>query len=228
MRNLYTEKVLDKFQTALDDARKEVAEGFTKVSISARNNKMGEVASVSTLPYLTCPPTCKGTCGPDCYAANMANRRGNVLKAYARNTALAIDRPAEYWRQVNEAMAGVRFFRFHVSGDILNYSYLTEMVRACQSNPHCDVLCFTKRHAMVNEWIGRNGDLPANLHILYSGWSNLEPVNPYNLPETNVYDDEHPKADDWLECGGNCFQCGCRGLGCWQARKGDVIAFKMH
>lgn len=228
MRNLYNDRVMDRFKEALAEARREVLDGYDKVSISNSNSKMGEVASVSLLPYLSCPGTCKDTCGAQCYAANIANRFKTVRRLYALNQALATYRPESYWKQVREAMAGVRFFRFHVSGDILNEDYFDGMVEACRANPHCEALCFTKRYAFVNGWIARNGDLPANLHILYSGWSNLEPVNPYNLPETNVYDDEHPKADEWLECGGNCFQCGCRGLGCWQARKGDVIAFKMH
>ncbi len=227
MRNLYTEKVLDKFNTALAEARAEVLNGWDRVTISNSNSKMGEVASVSLMPYLTCP-ACKGTCGPACYAANIANRYKNVLRSYARNTALAIYKPATYWAQVNEAMAGVRFFRFHVAGDILTEGYFDEMVEACKRNPHCEVLCFTKRYAYVNAWMDENGDLPGNLHILFSGWSNLAPTNPHNLPETNVYDDQHPKAEEWLECGGNCFQCGCRGLGCWQAKRGDVVAFKMH
>ena len=229
MANYYNEKVLAKFNAALEDAKQEVKAGAVDhVSISTGNIKMGQVQSVSLLPFLTCPARCKGTCGPDCYAAKIANMRPSVLKAYARNTALALLDPVKYWTDITYAMAGARFFRFHVSGDILNADYFENMIHACWNNPHCEVLCFTKRYEVVNAWIEENGDLPANLHILFSGWSNLETINPYNMPETNIFSDTCPPAETWLLCGGNCFECGCRGVGCWQARKGDVIAFKKH
>lgn len=229
MANYYNEKILAKFNTALAAAKKDVMNGnVNSVSISGKNQKMGAVASVSTLPFITCPARCKGTCGGDCYAAKLANLRPSVLRSYANNTALAMLRSGKYWQDVNRAMCGVRFFRFHVSGDIMNAEYFANMVDACIANPHCETLVFTKRYEIVNAYIKTFGDLPANLHILFSGWENLNPVNPYNLPETNVYSRGEEPRETWLLCGGNCFECGCRGVGCWQARKGDVIAFQKH
>ena len=222
-----TKAIVDKFNAALKAAREEVAAGsITSVTISRGNVKMGAVPSVSTLPFITCPGRCQGTCSGVCYAAKIANMRSSVLKSYARNTALAMMKPDLYWMGIRYAIAGSRYFRFHVSGDILNVSYFAEMVRAAQDNPHCSILAFTKRYEIVNAWIDANGDLPKNLHILFSGWEDMEVINPHNLPETNVYDDQ--PREEWLLCGGNCFECGCRGVGCWQARNGDVIAFKKH
>lgn len=229
MASYYNENTLAKFMAALDQAKQEVKAGTVNtVSISKGNVKMGAVASMSTLPFLTCPARCKGTCGADCYAAKIANMRPSVLTAYARNTALAMLKPALYWSGINYAMAGARFFRFHVSGDIMNADYFAEMVKACKNNPHCETLVFTKRYEIVNAWIDENGDLPENLHILFSGWTNLKAINPHNMPETNIFDSKNPPADTWLICGGNCYECGCRGVGCWQAKKGDVVAFKKH
>ena len=228
MSNYYNEKVLAKFTEALKEAKKEVKAGKVAApSISKGNNKMGSVPSVSTLPFITCPGRCKETCSKECYAAKIANLRGSVLKSYARNTALLMMKPELYWQGVRLAMMGTRFFRFHVSGDILNKEYFQNMIAACKANEHCQVLVFTKRYEIVNDYIRNNGDLPENLHILFSGWEDMKPVNPYNLPETNVYGNEGP-AENWLLCGGNCFKCGCRGVGCWQAQRGDVIAFKKH
>lgn len=228
MANYYNDSVIGKFQAALKEAKEEVKAGkIAAASISKGNNKMGAVASVSTLPFITCPARCKGTCGKECYAAKIANLRGSVLKSYARNTALLMLRPDLYWQSVRLVMAGTRFFRFHVSGDIVNKVYFENMIAACKDNSHCQVLVFTKRFEVVNAWIRENGDLPKNLHVLFSGWENMKPVNPYKLPETNVFGNEGP-AESWLVCGGNCFECGCRGVGCWQAQKGDVIAFKKH
>lgn len=229
MANYYTEAIMQKFTAAIREAMDEVREGkVTTTTISGKNSKMGEVASVSLPPFLTCPGRCKGTCAHECYAAKIANLRKTVLTSYARNYAMAVLRPDLYWADVERAMMARRFFRFHVSGDILNSEYFERMIEACRKNPHCTVLVFTKRYEIVNAWIQKNGDLPQNLRLLFSGWNNLKPDNPYNLPETTVYEkDEEPK-EEWLLCGGNCFECGCRGCGCWKAEKGETIAFRKH
>ena len=227
MANYYNEKVMAKFQEALKEAKQEVKAGkITTASISTGNIKMGAVPSVSLLPFITCPGRCKNTCGGDCYAARIANLRNSVLKSYARNTALLMVKPDLYWKTVELAMAGARFFRFHVSGDILNKEYFQNMVNACKNNSHCQVLVFTKRFEIVNAWVKENGPVPENLHILFSGWEDMKPVNPNHFPETNVFEKE--PEESWLVCGGNCFECGCAGLGCWKAQKGEIVAFKKH
>ena len=229
MANYYTNEIISKFNEALREAKEEVKAGsVTAVSISKGNVKMGSVPSVSLLPFLTCPDVCKGTCGKICYAAKMANLRTSVLKSYARNTALLMLKPDLYWKGIEYAVMGSRFFRFHVSGDIPRKDYFEKVVEISRNNQHCQILIFTKRFSIVNEWISENGDLPENLHVLFSGWENLTPDNPHNLPETNVYGKKEMPNDAWLLCGGNCFECGCRGVGCWQARKGDIIAFQKH
>lgn len=228
-KGYYNENTLAKFRDALTRWTERVKNGDDiHVSFSAANNKMGAVSSVSTLPFTTCPGICVRTCGPDCYAAKLANLRPNVLESYAKNTALALFAPMRYWKEINEHLNGVRFFRFHVSGDIINYTYFVNMVDAALSHPHCEILAFTKRYDAVNKYLDTFGDLPSNLHILFSGWHNLDPVNPYELPETNVYERNEEPQKEWLLCGGNCFDCGCRGVGCWQAKRGDVIAFRKH
>lgn len=228
-KGYYNENTLVKFRDSLTRWTERVKNGEDiHVSFSAANSKMGAVSSVSTLPFITCPGICANTCGPDCYAAKLANLRPNVLESYAKNTALALYAPVRYWKEINEYLNGARFFRFHVSGDIINYTYFVNMVDAAISHPHCEILVFTKRFDIVNKYLDTFGDLPVNLHILFSGWHNLSPVNPYELPESNVYERNEEPDEDWLLCGGNCFECGCRGVGCWQAKKGDVIAFKKH
>lgn len=228
-KGYYTKTTLTKFRNALTAWIERVKNGEDlHVSFSASNMKMGNVVSVSTLPFLTCPGLCATTCGRECYAAKFANLRLNVLNSYAKNTALALYAPHRYWKEINEYMGGVRFFRFHVSGDIINYEYFVNMVDAAAAHPHCEILAFTKRFEVVNKYLDTFGKLPENLHILFSGWENMAPVNPYNLPETNVYNKGEEPRESWLLCGGNCFNCGCRGVGCWQAKRGDIIAFQKH
>ena len=103
----YNEKVLAKFTAALKLANQEVKEilqrgEIPQVKFSNSNSKMGNVASVSSLPFITCPARCADTCGAACYAAKLANLRPAVLNAYAWNTAIAMQAPAEYFRQISE------------------------------------------------------------------------------------------------------------------------------
>ena len=224
----------EKLLSALKEADEEIRSAMNRgedlsklVSISIGNNKMGKIASVSLLPVLTCPGRCNGTCGDKCYARKLALLRPSVLKAYARNTAIAISAPLQFFQAVENAMKSARFFRFHVSGDIPNREYLDLVAYLCNVNPHCEVLMFTKRYEIVNRFMNEN-TLPKNLHLLFSGWTNLAPINPHNLPETTVYATDADIRSEWIPCGGNCLDCAIHDGGCWAAKSGDTIAFKIH
>lgn len=214
----------NEIQTALENG-KDVSK---MVSISCGNNKMGKIPSVSLLPILTCPARCNGTCGDKCYAKKLAILRPSVLKSYARNTAVYMARPDLFSRAVERVMATSQYFRFHVSGDIPSRSYLDMVAYLANSNPFCKVLMFTKRYELVNDFIRDNGSIPSNLKILFSGWTNLKPENPYNLPETTVYAKDEDFRPEWKACGGNCLDCALHCGGCWDAKPGETIAFKIH
>jgi len=229
MKNLYTVKTVNKFAAALEEAKQDVTAGRDlRVRVSNKNSKMGPVASVSLLPYITCPARCRGTCAGDCYAARIANQYNESLRAYSVNTALAMLDPEAFWRQVEAAMWAVRFFRLNVAGDIIDADFFRRLVDAARHVAGTEILVFTKRFEIVNDYLAAGGEIPANLHVLFSGWTNLQPVNPYSLPETNVIQKNAEPEDGWKVCGGNCFECACRGVGCWQAKSGDVIAFPIH
>lgn len=229
MPNYYTIANLEKFASALKSYSDRIENGERlTVSISYKNSKMGPVPSVSLLPFITCPACCQSTCAHECYAAKLAAFRATARDSWAKNTAIAIADPASYWDQVNAAIAGSRFFRFHVSGDIISAEYFAEMAKAARRHPHCEILCFTKQFRIVNRFKAAGGRIPKNLHILFSGWENLKPDNPYQFPETNVYTKKAGPRPEWMVCGGNCFSCACRGVGCWQTKKGDTIAFEKH
>lgn len=230
----YNQRTLDKFLDAYNRALEAVKNGQeTRVRISHDNSKMGPVASVSLLPFYTCPGVCAHTCGRDCYAAKLANLRPAVLWSYAVNTAILVVNPASFWEQVNAAIAAVRYFRFHVAGDIRNSEYFRDIVQTAADHPHTEILMFTKHFHVVNNYVETHGGnraaaIPENLHVMFSAWAGLDPVNPYHFPETVVYTTESEISDSWKMCGGNCFECACRGVGCWQAVDGDTIAFKKH
>jgi hypothetical protein len=226
----YTNENVRKLMEALNEAKQIVKnEEKPTVKISNSNSKMGKVASVSLLPFVGgCPDVCSKTCGEKCYAAKLALLRPSRMKSWAYNTALAIYKPLVYWEGVERAAAKVKYFRFHVSGDILNPAYFHHMVAVAKRLPGTEFLAFTKKWDVVNDFLSLGNVLPSNLHIMYSGWIGLTPANPYNMPETNVFPRNGAPAEGWKVCGGNCFNCAARGVGCWAAQEGDVIAFRLH
>lgn len=227
--------ITEKLATVKEQEEKEILKAIRNhenisrfVTVSMQNSKMGKIPSVSLLPVFTCSGRCVNTCMEKCYAVKLCRIRPVVARCYARNTAVAKYAPRTYWKVINNAAKNARFFRFHVSGDIMNNRYFQEMVKTARKNPHCQFLAFTKQYEIVNLHIECGDKIPGNLKIMFSGWENLTPYNPHNFPETNVYRKTADKKTGWIPCGGNCLNCAVAGCGCWNAKNGETIAFKMH
>ena len=114
------------------------------ISISNGNIKMGKIPSVSLPSGITCRQC---DCQKKCYAAKIERLRPSVRKAYGTNLLILKEDPDTYWREVEAAIMMSRFFRFHVSGDIPDMSYLIRMVGVAARQPHCQILCFTPESA---------------------------------------------------------------------------------
>lgn len=197
------------------------------VSISSANKKMGKIASVSLPSLVTCR-SC--ACRQKCYARKLERLRPTVAAAYQKNLDILQYDPDTYWREVEAAIMLSRFFRFHVSGDIPNYSYLIRMVAVARRNRHCQVLCFTKKYELVNEYLSTGETLPNNLHMIMSAWIGTEMQNPFMLPEAHVrYRDGSTTArEDAKDCGENCTECACTDDGCWTLKSGEQVVFNEH
>lgn len=199
------------------------------VSISKGNSKMGAVPSVSLPPIVTCkdangnPPPCAAKC----YAAKLCRLRKTVREAYARNLEIWTADPATYELQVKAAASMTRFFRWHVSGDLISMDYLKMVVRVARELPHTEFLMFTKRFDLVNDFTYCE-DIPGNLHIIFSAWPGMDTPNPHDYPVAHVVFRGEEPADSWKVCGGNCTECACRGVGCWQLKHGEHICFNEH
>ena len=197
-----------------------------KISISTGNSKMGAIPSVSLPPIVTCP---KGApCSKKCYAAKLCRIYPSVKKAYQRNLDILNADYNSYFEQVLKAARMTKYFRWHVAGDIPTYSYLVNMVDIAQQLPGTQFLAFTKNYNVVNSYITYDGKLPENLKIIFSAWGEKMPDNPHNLPVSNVIFKGTEPAPDWKICGGNCTQCACQGVGCWEIKNGETIAFYEH
>lgn len=196
-----------------------------KISISPGNNKMGYIPSVSLPPVVTCANGCK--CAQKCYAARLCKIRKTVRNAYNRNLEILTQDPAGYWLQVKAAAMVTKYFRFHVAGDIVNADYFRNMCQLARELPGTTFLAFTKQYTIVNDCLNSQ-DLPENLKIIFSAWPEMHMENPHNLPVANVIFKGQQPADNWKICGGSCVECACRGVGCWELRPGEQIAFYEH
>ena len=198
------------------------------VKISNGNAKMGAIPSVSLPAGVTCRSDCE--CSKKCYAKRLERMRPSVRQAYKHNYDMLNSGPNTYWREVETSIMMSRFFRYHVSGDIPDNVYLAHMIDIAERNPHCEMLCFTKKYNLVNDFLDFGGTIPQNLHIIFSGWHDIEMVNPYNLPEAHVrYRDGSTTArEDAKLCGGNCTECAITDGGCWTAKHGEQVVFNEH
>ena len=190
---------------------------------------MGAIPSVSLPPVITCPKN--APCAKKCYALKLCRLYPTVKKAYENNLEILKADPNEYWTQVEQAVKMARYFRFHVSGDIPSADYFKRMIELADQNPHCQILAFTKQYDIVNYCMSKCliiPILPPNLHIIFSEWGNAPIPNPHNLPTAAVIFKGSEPLDNWKICGGNCAECACRGVGCWELKKGETIAFYEH
>lgn len=206
------------------------------VKFSYGNRKTGAlVPSVSLIPVADCG-NCK-VCAAGCYDVKNVCYLPAVQKSRAVNSAIYKNDPDRYFAEVLQAVKFLRFFRWHVGGDIKDMNYLENVIRIARAVPGCEFLIFTKMFDLVNTWIDKNGALPANLHLIFSDWRGAEMDNRHNLPVSSpVWFDKAgaeiergPHCTDRVTwCPGLCEDCAAAGGGCWGAGAGDTILFEAH
>lgn len=197
-----------------------------KLSISPGNSKMGYIPSVSLPPVITCAAGCK--CAKKCYAAKLCRIYPTVKAAYQRNLNILNNDINEYFTQVKAAARMSTYFRYHVSGDIPTAEYFRHMITAALDLPNTRFLAFTKQYHIINDYLNNGGTIPNNLKIIFSAWDGMPMNNAHGLPVAHVIFKGTAPADDWKICGGNCSECACRGVGCWELKNGENIAFYEH
>jgi len=189
--------------------------------ITQGNRKIGRVLNVSLLPIRDCG-NCSH-CSPYCYDIKANLQYPNtVLPARVRNSLLARNHRAQYFADIRNKCARRRknkYFRWHVSGDILDADYFAEMVSIAREFPEFTFWTYTKMFGIVNDWISANGALPVNLHVMFSVWDGMPTPNPFGLPvfacrlkdgNKDITDTEFSKM---FKCPNNCDICkaSCRG-----------------
>ena len=196
-----------------------------KLTISEGNMKIGRIPNVSLPPIVSCRSD--APCTNDCYALKALHRK-TVHAAWWGNWDLLQADPERYFseidlylwrRRVDKRFKPVRFFRWHVSGDIPNIDYLEEMKRIARIYSETRFLCFTKRYDL-----NYNG-LPSNLSIIFSAWPGL-PMPTRRFPIAWMQDGTETRIpSSALECPGNCQNCNmCFNL----AEIGRDVVFHKH
>ena len=195
-----------------------------QVCISHGNRKIGRVMNVSLAPIITCGTGCTH-CKSFCYDIKACLQYANVRNARAKNTALALTDRESFFGQIDSKLQRSRclFFRWHVSGDILDYDYFSRMVALARTYPNITFWTYTKKYHIVNKWINENGKLPDNMHVMFSQWKlkdesgNIIPIpfpNPHNMPIFTVRFEEEAIPVDMFRCPGNCDVCKANHCGC--------------
>ena len=197
-----------------------------KVSISKGNTKMGAIPSVSLPACITCNPD--APCFKGCYAVKLAKRFEATDASYHRNLDVLKSNPELYWLQVKAAACMTRYFRYHVSGDIVNKEYFNNMIKLANELTGTKFLVFTKQYHIINEYLNNGGIIPSNLKVILSNWGTWKCNNPHKLPVCEVIFKGDQPDDDWKICGGNCTDCACRGVGCWEVKNNETIAIYKH
>ena len=191
-----------------------------KLCISCGNKKIGRVLNVSLPPIITCA-NCK-ECKHFCYDVKACLQYpGTVIDARIRNLTILKKSRALYFQTIRNKLSRRRtnkFFRWHVSGDIIDADYLDNMIQIAIDFPAFRFWTYTKNYNLVNEYIATHGGnkesaIPANLSIMFSEWKGLEMINPYGLPEFSCHFPDEPKPTCY-KCPGNCDVCKAACKGC--------------
>lgn len=202
-----------------------------KLRISTGNKKLGAIMNISLPPVVTCA-NC-GSCSKYCYAVRSYWRPG-VQTAWNENYLLFLTDQNRYFNEISKAVKLQRFFRWHVSGDIVNEAYLAGMIRVAQENPKCEFLAFTKAYQIVNAAIAAGAVIPGNLHLLFSAAPGNDMPNPYRIPECHINFQDTAQntykggAEYEYHCTGNCAECAVNGGGCFFLKPGDATIINQH
>ena len=198
-----------------------------KLHISKGNSKIGKTHNFSMAPGHTCCNCSK--CISWCYDLKACWQYLNVRIARAENTAMMyLDRAATFAKIAHyiATRRANKFFRWHVSGDILDVDYFDRMVQIARMFPDWVFWTYTKNYHAVNAWLDNNGRdaLPANLSVMFSLWEGMECPNPYNMPTFRcILPGSEPDPDTW-NCPGNCSACIKAGRGCPYGESSQVDA----
>lgn len=199
------------------------------MKITNGNSKLGiSIPSINLPVGFTCRTD--APCFRQCYARHGHFLYKNIQSCYMENFKEYMEQPKQYFddiiKQIKQPLIIYKYVRWHSSGDIVDADYLKGMVRVAKECKQVNFLCFTKKYELVNDYVRENGELPKNLHIVFSGWDESWKFdNPYNFPVAWVrFKNDKRDFSKSKQCTGKCYEC----VGCWKLKKGQSVVFDKH
>ena len=202
------------------------------ITISLTNSKLGSlIPSINLPPIKTCRPD--APCARLCYALRGRWRYSNVQASRENNYQQYLKDPEGYFASIKQfltsGLVNYKFFRFHSSGDIPEFTYLEMMLKLAREVPETKFLAFTKRFEMVNRAVDAHLEIPENMKFVFSAWDKgFEVPNPHNFPVTYVNfcdKTKNPEIPEFaIPCVGSCEKCQA----CWSLHKGQSVVFHQH
>jgi len=197
--------------------------------LSPGNIKLGKMPNVSLPPVVTCNG-CGEHCGKKCYSMKAYRMYPPVRKMWDKNLELAKTNMDQYFSQILAEIQAkrkpVKFFRWHVSGDILNLGYFASMCLLAARLHETRFLVFTKQYRIVNEYLDSEATIPKNLQVVFSAWPGMPMKNPYNLRVAWMQDGAESRIpSSVIECPGSCETCSA----CFSLDAiGKDVMFELH
>jgi len=191
-----------------------------KPKISPGNSKLGKLANISLPPIKSCADNVP--CSKQCYALKAYRCYPSCKDAWNHNWYLYKNHSYKYFKGINEHLTEHKpsFFRWHVSGDIPDISYLDSMISIAKKHKDTKFLAFTKRYDYF-----KNKRIPKNLAIVFSAWPGLDMPKQRRFPIAFMQDGTETRVKNAVECPGNCENCGM----CWSLKTmGKNVVFHKH
>lgn len=200
------------------------------MAVSKENSKIGKISNVSLTPIKSCG-NCK-SCSNKCYALKAYIQYPTVRNSWDENLTLANNNPDEYFtmianhiaknvKNINKRMEN-KYFRWHVSGDILDQNYLIEMISIAKEFPQVNFLVFTKMFNL------NYSNIPDNLNIVFSVFPSMPDSEVSSIPsgfqKAWVQDGTEKRIpENSFKCTGLCHDC----MVCFHKNNNDVY-FDIH
>ncbi len=184
------------------------------IYITNSNTKIGNTGNISLPPIKTCFDF---PCHQECYAVKFY-KMTNVKKSWDTNLAQLKENRRIYFELIRRYLLKkrVRYFRWHVSGDIIDQDYLERMKILAYHYYFTNFLVYTKGYHLDFN------NTPGNLSIILSVWPGVD-VPKKNLPLAFIKTKEETRIFNAIDCPGQCEECRI----CWNI-KDKNIALEKH
>lgn len=179
-----------------------------KIHITSSNNKIGNTANISLPPIETCING--AICRDGCYAVKFYIMYKEVRNAWNTNLKILQSNPTLYFEGIRRYLLKKtpEYFRWHVSGDIVNQDYFNQMRTIAKDYYFTKFVVFTKNYYLNFLHI------PQNLSVVLSVWPGF-PIPVTKLPLAFVDCEEEKRAFNFVKCLDNCEECRA----CWELNK---------